>query len=140
MIKCPRCGETIGDNLQKCPLCEADFTKEELLAMRDMKREDIRMEYYAEKERLNNYYKNIKLQVTFIIATIILLFVLGILYVLMPNKLIAILFFSCIVLLIVGSLYFAYVKKTAFCPHCGFPTTSRHNIYNNRCIHCGKPY
>lgn len=133
---CPKCRESIGDNLKECPFCKYHFTEEENEKLKTEKEE---LEKGEAREFEIHVAKRAKMRVLFVIlmiSSVIVPFVLGgMLASFMHNfdvfKYLAV---SGIVLGI-AVLITAILNGAFRCPYC---ETVLYRNYGRYCSHCGK--
>ena len=120
MIRCPKCKESLGDNITKCPFCFHEITDHERLLIAKEQREEEDQVLYEEIIRGEEFFRirmiwmlgTVAFLIVFYLAFIILLFAE------LTEAALAVLSIGFVVYAVI-TLYLIFVMKVNNCPHCG---------------------
>lgn len=136
MISCPKCNESLGDDIKLCPFCRYEFTVEDLLLIEKAKQEEAREQSRAESERTEKFDA---LRLFFVIVSVglgALILISSFILLSLELEMASVVVSVCgMILLILFSVFMLIFKKANNCPHCG------RYLYQNwgtNCQWCGK--
>ena len=120
MIRCPKCKESLGDNITTCPFCFHEITDYERLLIAKQQREEEDEARYDEIIRGEEYFR---IRMIWLLGTVAFLIVFFLAFIIL---LFAELTWAALAVLSIGfvvyaviTLYLIFVMKVNNCPHCG---------------------
>ncbi len=120
MIYCPKCKESLGDNITTCPFCFHEITDHERLLIAKVQREEEDRVHYDEIIRGEEYFR---IRMIWLLGTVAFLIVFFLAFIIL---LFAELTWAALAVLSIGfvvyaviTLYLIFVMKVNNCPHCG---------------------
>lgn len=136
MINCPKCNESLGDDIRICPFCRHELTDEERLLIEKAKHEEARELSREEAARTEKAavarLKFWLLLAGILILTMIAMIILNSLELYMAG---VIVFVAGLVSSFLIAAFMVLVKKVNNCPHCG---GFLFRNWGTNCQWCGK--
>ncbi len=135
MINCPKCNESLGDNVLICPFCRHEFTDEERLVISKAKLEEAQNRSAEEYKRGSDFsYLRLIWQLGTIAIAVLTILAFNILKFADLSQAALVVLIVGFALLLIENVYFLLIKKANNCPHCGGYLSQS---YGNKCQWCG---
>ena len=134
MKRCPKCNELIGDELSTCPLCNYEYSKEELEAEKRAAQNEEYQELLRTNKRVALHRRKRAIMTWLVLGSIFLLAPASLLFVWVSKYLSLGIVFAALAVLIGGIIY-GVVSGATSCPHCGSTLFRNHG---DHCQSCGK--
>ena len=138
MKQCPRCKELIGDTLEVCPVCKAEFTEKELDEMKKAAQGAEVQALIREHNMLKSFQKKRAILSFLLLGDLVFFFVAAIAVLSVEplrNTAIIVGLAVVFVAVLVGAIIFGLVSGGANCPYCG---RLLFRNYGTHCAGCGK--
>lgn len=120
MIHCPKCKESLGDDIMTCPFCFHEITDYERLLIAKQQREE---EDEARYDEIMRCEERSKIRMIWMLGTIAFLIVLFLVFTILLfaelAKAALAVFTIGIAFFAIMTLYLLFVMKVNNCPHCG---------------------
>ena len=131
MIKCVKCGELLGEELEECPFCRHRMSAEE---RRDALFENERLHFEAVQGAMEEYRRRIRTEIIVNVA-LILLAVLGTILILAvsQSEIVAIGFIALLGILTLGAVWRFRIGR---CPYCEC-FMGQGMLWRTHCPRCG---
>ena len=133
---CPKCHESVGENLKECPLCKYHFTEEDNA---EFKKEKEELERGEAKQIEELRAKRAKMRVIFFLLMMVSIFApfaLGGMLATFTHNLNFFIYFSVSGIVLGTAVLITGILNGAFrCPYCD---TVLFRNYGKYCSHCGK--
>jgi len=132
LVTCPHCSKKIGEGQSECPLCKAEFSKNDMMKMSAEKSDVFRNEQKEKFQRLQVFRKKHKRFLVALLISYILMFAcIPLTITLATTKLFILSFVPALALPVV--LIAGIVTGAARCPFCGAILMRQHGEYCSRC-------